>query len=85
MSNPKLVGQPPLATPDDVQRLLGDLEASVVSEILALTPTVAEVEKAALWAEGEGETLTERHQPRGTIDAILNLITVDEDDERRKQ
>ena len=67
MSNPKLDGQSPLATPGDIQRLLGNLEASAVSAILALTPTIAEVEEAALWAEGEGETLTERHQPRRTI------------------
>ena len=85
MSNLKPDSQSPPATLVDIQRLLGDLEASVVSEILALSPSIAEVEKAALWAEGEGETLTERHQPRGTVDAILNLITVDEDDERRKQ
>ena len=85
MSNPKLDGQSPPATPGDVQRLLGNLEGSMVSAILALTPTIAEVEEAALWAEGEGETLTERHQPRRTIEAILDLITADEDDERRKQ
>ena len=85
MSNLKLDSQSPPATPFDIQRLLGNLEATTVSAILALTPTIAEVEKAALWAEGEGETLTVRHQPRGTVDAILNLITVDEDDERRKQ
>lgn len=85
MSNPKLDGQSPLATPGDVQRLLGDLEASVVSGILALTPTIADVEETALWAEGEGETLTERRQPRRTIEAILDLITVDEDEERREQ
>lgn len=83
MHNPKLKGQLPPATAGDVQRLLGNLEASTVSAILALTPTIAEVEEAALWAEGEGETLVERHQPRRIIEAILDLITVDEDDERR--
>ena len=85
MSNPKLDGRSPLAAPGDIQRLLGDLEASVVSEILALSPTIADVEEAALWAEGEGETLAERHQPRTTIGAILDLITVGEDEERREQ
>ena len=83
MKNPKPGSNAAAATPQDVQRLLGDLDQATLAAIMALLPTLAEVETAALWAAGEGETLPERHQPRRIVEAILDLIAVDEDEERR--
>ena len=83
MSNSPQETMSPAATEQDIQRLLGDLDASLVVAIMALTPTIADVEQAALWVAGEGETLPGPHQARRTVEAILNLIAVEDDEERR--
>jgi hypothetical protein len=83
MNKPKLDEQLPIATSADIQRLLGDLDASTIAALVALGPTLAEVEEAALWAAGEGETLPEPHQPRSVVAQILELVAPEEDEERR--
>lgn len=52
MNKPKLDEQLPIATSADIQRLLGDLDASTIAALMALGPTLAEVEEAALWTSG---------------------------------
>ena len=44
-------------THDDLNAILGDIDDAKVIEILALTPTVAELEEAAIWAKGYGDVL----------------------------
>ncbi len=83
MKTPKPGSNSAAATPQDVQRLLGEQDMATLAAIMALSPSLAEVETAALWAAGEGETLPERHQPRRIVEAILDLIAVEEDEERR--
>jgi hypothetical protein len=50
---------------------------------MALGPTLAEAEEAALWTAGEGETLPEPHQPGSIVAQILDLVVPEEDEERR--
>jgi hypothetical protein len=83
MTDPKLEASFPAATAQDVKRLLGDFDASTLTAMLALTPTVAEIEEVALWVAGEGETLPMRHQPRSVVQAIIDLIVTDNDEEHR--
>jgi hypothetical protein len=73
----------PLASSADIQRLFGELDASTISAVMGLGPTLAEAEEAALWTAGEGETLPEAHQPGSVIAQILDLVAPEEDDERR--
>ncbi len=73
------------ATPGDLRRLLGDLDASTVSAIMALAPSAAEVEEAAMWLAGEGEAMPVRHQPQGKVKAILDLAAVEEDEGARER
>jgi hypothetical protein len=82
MKKPKPDERRPLASSTDIQRLFGDLDESTVSALMALGPTLADVEEAALWTAGEGETLPEPHQPGSIIARILDLVTPEEDDER---
>lgn len=84
MNNPKPENALPTATPEDVHRLLGDLDTSTVTAIMALAPTLAEIEEAALWVAGEGETMPERHQPHGAVEAILDLVAAEDAEERRE-
>ena len=83
MDKPKLDERLPTATSADIQRLLGDLDASTIAALMALAPTLADVEAAALWAAGEDETLPEPHRPRSVVAQILDLVAPEEDEERR--
>ncbi len=42
---------------DDLHRILGDIDDAKVIDILALKPTLPEVEQAAVWAAGDGDVL----------------------------
>lgn len=72
------------ATSEEVMQAFSDIDEATVAAILALSPSVAEIEEAALWDSGEGETLTRRHQPRGTVAAILELVAREDDEAERR-
>lgn len=81
MSSPSQ--QPSPATHLDVERLLGPLDTDTIMAVMALSPTLEDVEKAALHVAGESEALPERHHPHGTVFAIIELVTKDDEDEQR--
>ena len=45
------------ATLGDAKRLLGDADESRVAEILAVKPTIWELEQAVIWHRGDGDVL----------------------------
>lgn len=62
-----------LATYRDIRRLLGNTED--VLEILALFPSVAELEEAQAWLEDEDDVVVRRGRPRvAKIAAILDIV-----------
>jgi hypothetical protein len=66
-----------LATSDDIRRLLGTED---VMEILALFPSVTELEEAQAWLEGQGDILARRGRPQTPkIAAILDIVEPDEE------
>lgn len=70
------------ATRAEFLRILGDKDDAVVAEILALRPTVAELEEVALRAAGQAEELGESERPPGSIvDEILEILSASEEDE----
>jgi hypothetical protein len=73
------------ATHDDLVRALGDVEASKAAAILALQPTVAELEEAAVRLAGEEEDLVDNpRQAKGVVAEILNIVAIDEENEERR-
>jgi hypothetical protein len=71
------------ASPQDAKRLVGD-DDNKIAEILALKPTLAELEEAAIWSRGEGDLLgKEGRTLSGKAALICELISRDEDDEER--
>lgn len=67
---------------EDLKRILGDIDASKLSEILALKPTLAVVEEAALWANGDGDVLAKSGHPlTGVIAKIVDILTAEEESE----
>ena len=69
-----------LATYRDIRRVFGNTED--VLEILALFPSVAELEEAQMWLEGQGDVVARRRCPRtAKIRAILDILDEDEEAE----
>jgi hypothetical protein len=70
------------ATRDDLLRLVGEVDERKLLDILALHPTVAEIEEATVWASGDGDVLAkEGHPLSGMAADILDILSVDEEDE----
>lgn len=69
------------ATHDDMLRILGDLDDAKATEILALGPTLSELEEAAMWAGGNGDILGKQGRPlEGVVATIFDIITADEEE-----
>lgn len=72
------------ATHDDLVRALGDVEASRAAAILALQPSIAEIEEAAVRLAGEEEDLADNpRQAKGVVAEILDILAVEEETEER--
>jgi predicted phosphoribosyltransferase len=68
----------------DVRRVIGDIDAAKLPEILALAPSREELEEASVWATGNGDLRAKKGHPlRGKAAAIFDILTADTDDDRR--
>ncbi len=73
-------GRPGLAGRADITRLLGPLDDTDIAQLLAMQPTVAEIEYAAAWLEGAGDIASRAGHPMTPrIEGILEIV--DRDDE----
>jgi len=72
------------ASSEDVRRILGDLDEAKVVEILALRPSVVELEEASIWASGDGDVLGKSGRPLSAVEAaIVDILAADEEEEPR--
>ena len=72
----------PFASRDDVERAVGDMDEAAILEILALQPTLAELEEAAIWARGEGDVIGKSgHMLSGVPAEIYDILTADDEEE----
>lgn len=64
-----------------IRIIAGDIDASSISEILRLKPSIVEIEDAAHWARGDGDIPgKQRHMLRGNAAAIYDILMADEDE-----
>lgn len=71
------------ATASDLRRLLGDIASAKAQAILAVRPTVADVEEARAWSEGDGDLLAKTGKPlTGKAALVYDVLSADDDDER---
>jgi hypothetical protein len=66
---------------DELLRVVGDVDESKLLAILALRPTIAEVEEAATWATGSGDMLGKTGHPlTGVVAQVFEILTADDEE-----
>jgi hypothetical protein len=74
------------ASGSDVHKILGEIEDSTAVAILALHPTVAQLEEARIWLDGAGDVLGKEHRPLdGVVAQIFDMLRVEEEEEPPSQ
>ena len=69
------------ATESDLHQILGDMDDSTALAILALHPSVAQLEEARVWLNGGGDILGKEHRPLdGVVAEIFDMLKVDEEE-----
>ncbi len=73
-----------IATSDDVARILGNLDETKMLPILALRPTIADVEEASVWLGGDRDVFGPGEPLKGLASRIVTILTADEEEEPRR-
>jgi hypothetical protein len=71
-----------IATHEDAKNILGDLDERKMLPILALRPTVTDLEEASMWLAGDLDVFEPRPL-KGIAGQIVTILTENEEDERR--
>jgi len=69
------------ATRDEIVAILGPLDTDKLLALVELKPTVAEVEEALLWLDGDRDVFGAEPPLKGTAAEIVTLLTADEEEE----
>ena len=69
------------ATLDDVKSILGDLDETKMLPILALRPTIAEVEEASIWLGGDADVFGAAEPLKGVASQIVTILTANDEEE----
>ena len=68
-----------LASSDDVRRLFRGLDDHGVASVLALKPTVAQLEEAATRSAGAGDVFADVRPEKGIVEAIIDLVGMEDE------
>jgi len=73
-----------LASSEDVRRIFRHLDDHTVASVLALKPTVAQLEEAATRMGGAADIFADIRPAKGVVEAIMDLLeTVEADSGER--
>ncbi len=70
-----------LATHDDVKGILGNLDPALMLAIMSLRPTIADIEEASVWLEGDADVYGAGEPIKGVASDIVTLLTENEEEE----
>lgn len=70
------------ATHEDLLHIAGEIDDEESAEILALRPSIAELEAAVMWVRGEGDVADRAGRPAaGKIAQIVDILSVHDDED----
>jgi len=69
------------ATTDDVARILGNLDPTKIVPIMALRPTVVDIEEASMWLGGDRDVFGPGLPLQGVASEIVAILSADEEEE----
>ena len=72
-----------LASPDDIRRIIANLDDEKLLDIIALQPTVLDIEEASLWLAGDSDIFGVGKQLSSIAGEIVAILTADEEEEPR--
>ena len=70
-----------LATHNDAKGILGNLDAEQMLAIMSLRPTIADIEEASVWLEGDPDVFGAGEPIKGVASDIVTILTENEDEE----
>ena len=66
-------------TQQDIKSILGSVDDASVTAIIAIGPSVSELEEAVAWASGESDVMGELERPlEGAVARVYDILTRDE-------
>jgi hypothetical protein len=69
------------ATAEDVAKILGHLDATVMVPIMELRPTIADIEEASMWLGGDRDVFELAPPSKGVASRIVTILTANEEEE----
>ena len=69
------------ATSHDVARILGNLDPTKMLPIMALRPTILDIEEASMWLAGDRDVFGPGLPLQGIASQIVAILTADEEEE----
>jgi hypothetical protein len=72
-----------VASPDDIRRIIANLDDEKLLDIIALQATVRDVEEASLWLAGDSDVFGAGKPLSSIAEEIVAILTADEEEEPR--
>lgn len=70
-----------LATHDDIKDTLGEIDNEQMLDIMSLRPTIADVERAAVWLQGDPDMVGAGEALTGVASEIVDILLEDQDED----
>lgn len=74
-------GRTALATRDDIKGVLGDIDPAEMLAIMSLQPTIADIEEASVWLDGDPDVFGVGDAAQGVASEIIAILTENEEEE----
>ncbi len=69
-----------LASSEDIRRIFRHLDDHTVASVLALRPTVAQLEEAATRSAGGSDIFADVRPEKGVVEAIIDLVGMENEE-----
>ncbi len=70
-----------LASHNDIKHILGDIDPADMLAIISLRPTIADIEEASVWLEGDPDVFGASEPVKSVVSQIITILTENEEEE----